>query len=377
MSTSPRVTVLSRRAVEQNVWQTPQYEFEDVVLDVEDAVLLSPPARSSSPVRALTHGAANRARRAARRPRRGVMRPPDDVAGSDLLFAVFAAPHEIAELRVLRPHLARFGARIAYLVEMWTDQVAASADYIRELRTFDHVFVFNPAVIDDVRRIAAVPSSYLPYGVDSARFAPRVPGPERTVDVTSYGRRDPAGTHKHLVRALAEGRLTYSFDTTRGPFAVQDYREHRLALASLLQRSRYSTVHKISRANGPGGAVGADEMLTTRYFEVAATGAVMLGTAPDLPQYREAFDWPDALITIPDPAPDIEEIIEALDREPDRLLRARTANVANSLRRHDWAYRWQEVLRVAGLEPRSRLGERTALLHERADEAERHGAPRR
>lgn len=373
---SPRVTVFSRRQVEQRVWQASQYEFEDVVLDVDDAQLLAPPGRRPSQVGAVVQGARNRARKAVRLPRTGLMSREPDVRPADLFFAMFAAPHEIADLAAVRPYLGRFGVKIAYLVEMWGTQVQRSADYLRQLRGFDHVFVFNRNVVEAVQEISGVPCSYLAYAADTLRFAPVVPWPTRYSDVTSYGRRTAGGTHAALVAAMEAGRLHYTFDTVRGPFEVTDYAEHRLSLARLLQRSRYVVVHKINDTVEKLGLTAGEEMLTTRYFEAAPTGAVILGTAPDLPDYHAAFDWPDALVTIPVPAPGIEQIIAELDADPERVHRARVANVVQSLRRHDWVHRWQEVLQVAGLEPDPRLDERLARLTRRAEEAERAAGTR-
>lgn len=366
MGGQPRVVVLSRRAVEQHVWQAYQYEFEDVIAEVDDVALLTPPAAATGELVRLGRGALNRARRAVGLSRRGAMRPVRDAVDADLFFAVFAAPHEIGDLAAVRPQLARSRRKVAYLIEMWSTQVKRQSDYLRRLRGFDHVFVFNRHVAAAVERISGVPTTYLPHATDTELFAPPVPGPFRHSDVTSYGRRAARETHLALVEAMRAGRLCYTYDTIRGPFQVTDHREHRLALANLLQRSRYALVHKINDTTSKLGLTAGEEMLTTRYFEVVAAGAVMLGTAPDLQDYRDAFDWPDALITIPVPAPHIADIIAELDGDPERLARARRANITHALRRHDWAHRWMQVLQVAGLEPLPALGERVQRLHRRA-----------
>lgn len=364
---APRTVVLSRRRATQHVWQASQYEFEDVIADVDSVNLLAPDGGARGMTADLRHKATNRARRLLHRPRRSVLRRTDEAIDADLFFAVFSAPHEIADLAAVARQVDRSQVKIAYLIEMWNSQVAGSADYLQHLRGFDHVFVFNRNVIPAVEQIAGVPCSYLPHAVDTIRFAPKPPGPPRTTDVFSFGRKMHKVTHRALVEAMEAGRLMYSFDTIRGPFEVTDYRDHRVVLAAHLQRSRYSVVHKISDTTTKQDLLAGEEMLTTRYFEVAATGALILGTAPDLPDYRDAFDWPDALIPISVPEPEIEELIRELDANPARLERARRANITQSLRRHDWAYRWQDVLRTAGLEPAPGLDVRLGQLAARAD----------
>ena len=79
----------------------------------------------------------------------------------------------------------------------------------------------------------------------------------------------------------------------------------------------------------------------------------------------------DDLVVIPLPteASAIEETLWDLDVQPDRLARARANNVANALRRHDWAYRWQTILSIAGLSESPLLRARIANLHSLAESA--------
>lgn len=367
---APRCVVLSRRRASQHVWQASQYEFEDVIAEVDDVHLLAPDADRPGELGQLLHGAGNRVRKALGRPRRSTVRPTAQAVDAEIFFAVFAAPHEIADLRAVQPQLARSAKKVAFLIEMWSTQVERSADHLRQLRGFDHVYVFNRHVIPAVERITGVPTSYISHAADVLRFAPHSPAPERSTDVTSYGRRMHEVTHRALVDALEDGRLTYLFDTVKGPFETLDYRDHRLVLAARLQRSRFAVVHKISDTTAKLGLTAGEDMLTTRYFEVVASGAVMLGTAPDLQDFRDSFDWPDALIPIEVPEPGIVDLVMGLTADSERIARASTRNVVESLRRHDWSYRWAQILRDAGLEPRPALADRHARLTARADRLE-------
>jgi hypothetical protein len=257
------------------------------------------------------------------------------------------------------------GARIAWIVELWTPQLAQASDYLRQLSGFDHVIVSNRAVVEAVGRITGVPCSYLPMAVDTDRYAP--PGPDtpaRTVDVASWGRRF-TGTHDPLVRAMADHDLFYHFDTLRGPWTLIDHAEHRLQQARLLQRTRYSIVYRINDEEGRIGRTGGDESLTNRNFEALAAGTIMLGTAPESVEWHDCFPWEDAVVPIPVPAPDIVRTIRELDRDPARLERARRAAVTTFLSRHDWAHRWRDVLALAGMEPHPRLVDRLDHLGSR------------
>jgi hypothetical protein len=55
-------------------------------------------------------------------------------------------------------------------------------------------------------------------------------------------------------------------------------------------------------------------------------------------------------------------IIADLEGHPSRLARIRRDNVVNSLRRHDWIYRWSEILGIVGLPHSCELAEREKRL---------------
>lgn len=361
----PRTAVLTLREYSHRVWAASQYEFEDVVTAVDGVRLVAPTGRTLTPLADVIHGGANRGRRALGLPRR---RPVVDVADAvdvDLFFAVFAAPHEIGVLPAARRQVGRSALKVAFIVELWVPQIPAVRDYLRQLRGFDHIFLFNRGALGLVEEITGVPCSYLPTAVDADRFAPVAPDGPRSIDVTSYGRR-LAGTHDALRREMAAGRLHYDYDTVSGAFDVGDHVEHREALAATLQRSRYAVVYKNNDEPDRVRRTGGEESLTNRYFEVLASGAVMLGSTPDVPDFTECFDWPDAVVPVPAPAPDIAETIAELDTQPQRIAAARAAGVTASLRRHDWAHRWDQVLATVGLPALPGLDDRLVHLEVRA-----------
>lgn len=369
-----RTVVLSSRAASHQVWQASQFEAEDVIAAVDDVRLLAPPGRAVGPAGVAINGAANRARRAVGLPRRRPIAPTAEASDAELFFAVFAAPHEIGLLPLVRPQLARSAVKVAFIVELWRPQVPSVADYLRQLRGFDHVFMFNRWAMDDVAALTGAPVSYLATAVDADRFAPRRPSPERTIDVMSYGRRLPV-THQALRRAAADGGLYYHYDTVRGAFDVSNHVEHRDVLAATLQRSRYSVVYRNNDEPERLERTGGEESLTNRYFEVLAAGATMLGSAARTPDFEACFDWPDAIVPIPAPDPHVAQVVAALDADPARWERARRTAIAQSLRRHDWAHRWRDVLDAVGLVARPQLAERLARLDARAAAEEAAPAP--
>lgn len=367
----PRIALYSRRSVEAKVWQASQYEFEDVVAEVDDARFVLPRPLPARDARRWIGPALNRVGRPLGRPRRAPMRAPADTAsGAELFFAVFAAPHEIGGLPHVRPEVQNARRRVAFIVEMYTTSLPGAADYLRQLRGFDHVFVFTRDVLPAVRELTGAPTSYLPTGVDALLFAPEPPAPPRSIDVTSYGRRLPE-THA----ALRASGLHYDYDTVRGVFDVSDHRDHRAALAATLQRSRFTVVYKNNDEAARRLKTGGEETLTNRFFEAACAGSIILGSRPDTPDFAEAFPWDDVLLPIPAPAPEIADIIARLGADGERLERARRAGILASLRRHDWSHRWTHILDSVGLAEHENAAVRATALAARAARTESSPPP--
>lgn len=358
----PELVLLSHRQVDQMVWRASQYEFEDVVAAVTDGVVRAPTGlpegRGGAPV--------SRALAAAKRrsvgPARGVLTGGARRDAADVLFAVFSTPSDIRDLRRL-DGWQHSSVKIAFLVELWATQVDAARELLAELAGFDHVFVFSRGALPALRSITGRPCHYLATGVDTTLFAPRHPRPpRRSIDVHAYGRRSPV-THAALVGGLRSGRISYVYPTVAGPFAVTDYREHRLVTAHLLQRSTFTVVNRINDSPERLARTGGEEALTNRYFEAVAAGCVMLGTPARCDDFAEAFPWEDAILTVRADEPGIVDHIADLQRDPERLSGISVTNVVNSLRRHDWAHRWAEISAVAGIGT-------TPALNRRLDELE-------
>ena len=92
-----------------------------------------------------------------------------------------------------------------------------------------------------------------------------------------------------------------------------------------------------------------------------------MGDAPDCETFRRAFDWPDAVIEIRPGSSDAAEVLAELAAQPERLQEISRRNAAEALLRHDWVYRWKEILAIAGLEPTRAIVARETRLKELAE----------
>ena len=236
---------------------------------------------------------------------------------------------------------------------------------------FDHLFVGVQHPVSEVARIVGKPCSYLPLATDVCRFSPYPAPPRRTIDVCNIGRRS-AVTHQGLVELARERRIFYYYDTVRAggehgkqvTFRVDNVTEHRLLLASLLQRSRYFIAYR-ARVNEPEQTAGWEE-ISGRFYEGAAAGAVLIGEPPQGEEFSRQFDWPDAVLRLPFDSPDVGALLASWDRDPDRLERIRRTGVQQSALRHDWLNRLQTVFAAARLPATPGMLERQRRLQQLA-----------
>jgi hypothetical protein len=369
-ATDSRVLVLSQRCLSRDTWHAAQYELEDLLADLDDVRLLAPLPAASGPAHGAAHRLGNGVRRRTGLARRRPLWParpaqPAPVRTShELFFAVFHHSHQLAYLHAVPGWRERCTRAACLLVELWTPGLGDD-DYLSLLRGFDVVYVCNPYVVEPLRAAGLREVRYLHPGVDALAMQPAPHWPERVLDVYSYGRRSPS-VHRALLDLSAATGLTYVFDSLQGGSLGGDHREHRALLAALLARARTTVVHTINDSDERRARTGGDEALTTRYFEAAAAGAVVLGSRPDSAVFDDAFPWPDAVVDLPYGSTDVAPVLAALDADPDRTAAVRAASVSGSLRRHDWAHRWHRVLQDVGLPSTPALEDRREALEQAA-----------
>jgi hypothetical protein len=344
-----------------------QYELEDVFSEVTGAdraeagcrKALERFRRAYKLVRLLS-GARALARALAPRPSR--VRLERDY---ELFFAVFNSSYEVHALATVPDWRARCRKAACFVSEVWFDQLPG---YLLELLAeFDHVFIGDNGPAEWVQKIVGRPVSYLPLAVDVIRFAPFPLPPARTIDVCNIGRRS-AVTHAALVRLARDRRIFYYYDTVAASgadgkqrtFRVDDPAEHRLLYAGLLQRSRYSIANR-ALVTSPD-LIRGRQLLSSRFYEGAAAGTVMLGEAPQAEEFSRQFDWKDAVIPLPFDSPEVGRVIAELDKDPTRLEGIRRANVRNAALRHDWVHRIRLVFEALDLLPTPAMRAREAEL---------------
>ena len=349
-----RCLFVSTFNADRRPWNGVAYECLRVLAQIETGRILAPEGRRSvvnsvPDNQTLLSEVGFRTARRLRRKLTGaytpLMRPTELTADHDILFFVCQFLEEVPEIEQIRGWRERSRRAVIFLLEGWT---STFPDYPREmelLSRFDHVFVLNGSSVAALRRLVRAPVSQLNTASDAVLAAPPLPAAARSIDMICLGRMRIAH-HAAMLRIAEEQGLFYFYDVWKG-LRADDWAAVRLRNAELIRRSRHFLVWEPDAWHQPWrDGTGRDVALSTRYFEGAAGGAVLLGSAPKgCPEFDEAFDWPDAVVELGD---DPAGVLAALNADPMRVLRIRTQNVLASLRRHDWAHRWAEVLDVLG-----------------------------
>jgi len=254
---------------------------------------------------------------------------------------------------------------VCWIDELWSNHVPWLQYWLPVLSRFDYVIVGIGGSGKTLGNAIGRPCHEIQGGVDTIRFSPYPNPPERVVDVYSIGRRWE-GIHRSLLK-LAAKKIFYIHDTLdhTAISETQDYAQHRDLYANLAKRSRFFLVAP-GKMNIPEETQG-QAAVGFRYFEGSAAGAVLAGQAPDCEAFRRHFDWPHAVIEIQPDGSDAAQVISSLSAEPERLREISCRNAEQALRRHDWVYRWREILGIAGLKPTPAMEAREKRLGELAE----------
>lgn len=368
-----RVLIVSQRAFEPTLSWCTIFEMEDVIgaVDDVDVVELRPRERGSRGLAGRLAGAVERSFGWRIEP---LPRPVPVRLGREYEILYFQAenPWDLLKLGAVENWRSRCKIAICLIEEVWLAWLD-QRKMLELFRPFDFIFVGCQATAPALERAVGIPTRYVAPATDVARFTPLPHPPQRSIDCLWIGRRAEQ-THASLFE-LSRRRpdsFHYVFDTRAHNSVVYSVSEHREFLGDQIKRARYFITNyaKANAADQTGGQVEVGY----RFFEGAAGGAVMIGDPPDCPSFRENFDWPNAVVRLDYNSPDVADLLEQLDFRAEEMAQLRLTNAVQSLRRHDYAHRWAEMLAFVGTEPSPKLQARVDRLDAIADAAERIGA---
>jgi Glycosyl transferases group 1 len=361
---SPRILTISHRNFHRIVWRCFQFEFEDVVCAVDNVELIAPNPRARGTGRLLD--LAQRAMTKTAGMHIEFEQRPETIkleGQYDLLFFNPQHPDDIWFLESIpnwRDHVKK---SVCVIEELWNKDLVWQK-MLDPLKQFDIVCAQHYFTPDALSPKIGKTCHWCPPGIDALKFSPWPHPPERTIDFYMMGRRSEA-THQAMLRCARDSGRIYLRDTII-PRMMYDHVEHRNLLAETIGRTKFFMANR-AKADVPY-QTGQQEEVGFRFFEGAASGTVMIGDAPRSEAFNSLFGWQDAVIPFQYGSTNICEVLDDLERQPERLDRIRRENVVNSLRRHDWAYRWKQILELVDLPPMEGLKQRLAKLSRLADQ---------
>jgi len=368
-SGKPRISVFSLRNIfGKALNRGPHVEFEDIICEVDSAELIAPELDPSS------RRASFATRLAYHAPvllNPGIARIPVRQE-YDVLFAICGFPQDLIMFDAIEDLRGACRISVCLLDELWIKEIAKHRHFLKILAKFDIVMPFQINTVKPLSEEIGKACVHLPLAIDAIRFCPYPDPPERVIDIYSMGRRSKV-THQKLLEMARDSGLLYLHDTISGSQAI-DLEEHRAQMANLAKRSRYFLVNP-GKFDEPQ-ETGRQVEFGYRYFEGAASGAIMLGERPDNELFPRLFDWPDAMVHVPHTASDIDRVIRELDRDVERQDRIRRTGMAQTLMRHDWVYRWERILEATGLQPMPGLSARKTRLKRLAETVTGSGTAR-
>ena len=351
---SPRVVIFSQRNIfKKALFRCAHYEFEDIISQLDSVELLAPELDWSSSRQAIAKRIAFHAP-IALNPGLPRTRPK---AHYDLFLAVCGAPTDLLMIDAVRNWREACKTSICLIDELWVREMDGYRHFLRILEKFDVVMLYYSQSVAALGERIRRKCVFLAPGVDTILFSPYPAPPKRVVDVYSIGRRSEI-THQALLKMASEDGLFYLHDSIAGDQAIHSS-QHRALFASVAKRSRYFIVNPglIDRPDRRGNQIE----IGNRYFEGTAAGTILVGERPDNQEFAKLFDWPDAVVPLPYNSSDLN-LMKELDKQPERQDRICRNNVAQAMLRHDWVYRWETILKTAGLEPMPELLQRKEHL---------------
>lgn len=278
----------------------------------------------------------------------------------DLLLLVCPSWGDVFNINAIHGWQDLCRTSVCWIDELWAHNVPKYKYCLPLLRVFDHVVLGFNGSTKPVSDAIGKSCHYVPGAVDTLRFSPYPDPPKRPVDVYSIGRRQE-GIHRILVNFARTKRLFYLFDTLQsGASIVPSYREHRELYASVAKRSTFFMVAP-AKFDLPAQTGGQVEV-PFRYYEGAAAGCVLIGQSLPCESFRRMFSWQNAVIEVQPNGSDIIEVLSWLLADPDLVAKISRTNVAEAMLRHDWVYRWKQILTIAGLGAHPAIEDRIGRL---------------
>lgn len=254
---------------------------------------------------------------------------------ADVLWVVCMGPeNHLLDLIDLR--LPKGAKKILYLFDTLPNQLESIRYACKDIE-WDLLVTAFPDAVEWLSRWTGLRWHWVAQGVLPERF-PAAPVNQRLIGFCSYGRRVES-VHRQVNDWAIARNVAYDFQTSakvRADVPCDDlYRQY----AWHLGHSLFSICWPVETTH-PTRA-GFLKPLTCRWFEAAMAGAVIVGSEPDLPQFREFF--PAGLVHPLAASGQIAPALDALWSDRARLSAAAADFRASFASRWSWYTRVAEI----------------------------------
>jgi hypothetical protein len=278
---------------------------------------------------------------------------------AELLLVVARTPSDLSMLHSLAHARKRFRKIAGYVIDSYFLEGFESS-----VKSYDHIFSTTQEGADIVRTRYGVPSSVLRQGFDCLAWAST--DPARSIDLIGFGRQ-PASYHREFQRWFHDSQSNILYlHSPIGANAGSAVWVERPMMLKLLQRSKMSLAFHLL-VEPDEARPRAASFVTSRWFESLAAGCIIVGRRPPGEMAAEMFDWPNALIDLPDRPSEATDFIKSLACDASFLQETRTRNVIEMCRRHDWRYRIRDIYKHFDLLLPERLKAEIIALEEAAN----------
>ncbi len=183
----PRVLIFSLRNIFGNVFfRCPHYEFEDIICEIDSAVLLAPKVDPSNTRSTFARRLAYRAP-VALNP--GIRRISEKI-NYDIFFTICGFPPDLIMVNAVISNVRDICRTSVCLVdELWVKEMIKQRHLLRILAKFDVVMLYYSQTVKPLSERIGRRCVFLPPSVDAILFCPHPDPPKRVIDVYSIGRR--------------------------------------------------------------------------------------------------------------------------------------------------------------------------------------------
>src|SRR5262245_24487964 len=228
----PRVLIFSLRNIfGKALFRCPHYEFEDIICEIDSAVLLAPEVNPSS---ARSRFSTRLAYHTPVALNPGIPRISAK-AHYNIFFSICGYPQDLLMVNALKNVRDTCATSVCLVDELWVKQMFKHRNFLRILATFDIVLLYYSQTVNPFSEQIGRMCVFLPPGVDTIMFCPYPKPHKRVIDVCSIGRKSEI-THHKLLNMVRENGLFYLYDSIGGSHATNS-KQHRELFANVAKRS--------------------------------------------------------------------------------------------------------------------------------------------